>query len=28
MQFLGIDNLYKLGKEYLSALTCKLCVSF
>jgi len=25
---LGIDGLCKFGKEYLIALTCKLCVSF
>jgi len=28
MQFGGIDDLSKLGKEYLAALTCKLCISF
>ena len=26
--FRGIDDLCKLGKEYLIALTCKLCISF
>jgi len=26
--FGGVDNLCKLGKEYLMALTCKLCTSF
>jgi len=26
MQFLGIDDLFKLGKECLTALTCKLCI--
>jgi len=26
--FGAIHNLCKLGKEYLTALTCKLCVSF
>jgi len=28
MQFACIDNLCKLGKQYLTALTCKLCISF
>jgi len=27
MQFWGIDDLCKLGKEYLTALRCKLCIS-
>jgi len=26
--FVGIDDLCKLGKDYLTALTCKLCISF
>jgi len=26
--FGGIDDLCKLGKEYLTALKCKLCTSF
>jgi len=28
MQFWDMEDLCKLGKEYLSALTCKLCISF
>jgi len=28
MQFWGIDDLCNLGKEYLTALKCKLCNSF